>query len=197
MQCRNHPDREAKHFCTGCSAALCGDCAEETKPGTYHCFQCAMLTSVSEGGTQMLDRREKIVQEKIKEKRKWGPFRYFIVASCALIAVMWGVIFFGGEKAPAGSANIANNPRAFLFMVDSAVKRYAHYEKGGYPERLSDLVPKYLRIDQGRLDSLSTLSYKRDPNEGYFLSIAKKAPGESAVVLSPKGVQYGSEGGGV
>ncbi len=196
MQCRNHPDREAKHFCAGCSAALCGDCAEETKPGTYYCFQCAMLTSVSEGGTQIQDRREKIVQEKTKEKRKWGPFRYFIVASCALVAVMWGVILFGGEKAPAGSANIASNPRAFLFLVDSAVKRYAHYEKQGYPERLSDLVPKYLRIDKGKLDQLNLLSYLKDAREGYLLSLAKKTQGDD-VVLSPKGVRYGSEGGGV
>jgi len=197
MQCKNHPEREAKHFCTGCSAALCEDCAEETKPGTYHCFQCAMLTSVSEVGSQIQDRREKIVQEKRKEKSKWGPFRYFIVASFVLIAVMWGVILFGGEKAPAGSANIANNPRAFLFMVDSAVKRYAHYEKGAYPERLSDLVPKYLRIDKERLDQLNVLSYKKDPGEGYLLSIAKKVPGESDVVLSSKGVHYSSAGGGV
>jgi hypothetical protein len=197
MRCRNHADREAKHFCTVCGVPLCKDCVEETRPGTYHCFQCAMLTSVSEGGSQIQDRREKIVHEKLKERRKWGPFRYFLIVSAVLIAVMWGVIFFGGEKAPAGSANIAENPRAFLFMVDSALKRYAHYEKAGYPERLTDLVPKYLRVGKGSVDQLRLFSYQKDPNEGYVLSLAKKAPGEKTVVISAKGVQYISEGGGV
>lgn len=198
MQCKNHADREAKHFCTGCGVPLCDDCAEETKPGTYHCFQCAMVTSVSEGGTQILDRRERVVEEKLKgKKRKWGPFRYFLLVAVALIAVMWGVILFGGEKAPAGTTNIAGNPRAFLFMVDSAVKRYAHYEKAGYPNNLTDLVPKYLKIGKGSLDVLRLLSYQKNSKEGYLLSLAKNPPGEKPVVLSPKGIQYGQESGGV
>lgn len=197
MFCKTHPGRKAEHFCADCGIPLCAECAEETKPGIYHCFQCAMLTSVSEGGTQILDRRDRAVEERFKEKKKWGPFRYFIVSTSVLIVVMWGVILFGGEKAPSGSANLASNPRAFLFMVDSSIKRYAHYEKKGYPEQLSTLVPKYLRIDKKSLDQLSLLSYRKDPKEGYTLSLAKKIPGEKAVVLSPRGIQYESEGGGV
>jgi hypothetical protein len=153
-----------------------------------------MLTSVSEGGTRIQDRREKAVEEKLKEKKKWGPFRYFVLSAAVLILVLWGVIFFGGEKPPANATNIASNPRAFLFMVDSSIKRYAHYEKKGYPERLSDLIPKYLRLKSQ--DPLSLLSYRKDPKEGYGLSLAKKTPGEKAIILSPQGIRYESESGG-
>jgi len=197
MQCKNHADRPARHFCASCGIPLCADCAEESKPGIYHCFQCAMLTSISDGGTRIQDRKERAVEGKLKERKKWGPFRYFTLSSAVLILVMWGVILFGGEKPPAATTNLASNPRAFLFMVDSSIKRFAHYEKKGYPEELSDLVPKYLRMDNGSRDDFRLLSYQKDPKEGYRLSLAKKAPGEKVVILSPKGVQYESAGGGV
>jgi hypothetical protein len=155
-----------------------------------------MLTSVSEVGTKIQDRRERASEEKLKEKKKWGPFRYFVLSSSVLILVLWGVILFGGEKPPSTATSIASNPRAFLFMVDSSIKRYAHYEKKGYPEQLSDIVPKYLRMDNKNLHQLRLLSYQKDPKEGYTLSLAKKTPGEKTVVLSPKGVQYESVGGG-
>jgi hypothetical protein len=156
-----------------------------------------MLTSVSAVGTKIQDRRERAVEEKHREKKKWGPFRYFILSSSVLILVLWGVILFGGEKAPAAATDPATNPRAFLFLVDSSIKRYAHYEKKGYPETLSDLVPKYLRMGTQSVDRLQLFSYRKDPKEGYRLSLAKKTPGEADVVLSPKGVRYESAGGGV
>ncbi len=197
MKCKNHSNREAAHFCASCGTPLCGDCAEESKPGVFHCFQCAMLASVSEVGTQIQDRREKAVEERLKGKTKWGPFRYFVLSSSVLILVFWGVILFGGEEAPTGAVNLAGNPRAFLFMVDSSIKRYAHYEKKGYPEQLSELVPKYLRMDKRKMDQLQLLSYRKDPKEGYILTLANKAPGDMIVVLSPKGVQSRTSGGGV
>lgn len=192
MQCKNHANRQAEHFCAGCGIPLCGDCAEETKPGQYHCFQCAMLTSVSEVGTKIKGRREKAAEEKekFKEKKKWGPFRCFVLCSSVLILVMWGVIFFGGEKAPAGTTDFTSNPRAFLFMVDSSIKRYAHYEKKGYPKKLEDLIPKYLPLRKEKSVHLDLLSYQTDAVEGYRLSLARVKSGEMLVILTPKGVEY-------
>lgn len=195
MQCKIHSNRQAKHFCASCGTPLCGDCAEESKPGIYHCFQCAMLSSVSEGGSQMQDRREKAVEERLKEKKKWGPFRYFILSASVLIVVLWGVIFFGGERVPEGATNLANNPRALLFLVDGSIKRYAYYEKKGYPEKLTDLVPKYLRMDERNIGQLQLLSYQRETKDGYSLSLARKTPGEMTVVLSAKGVETRPSGG--
>jgi hypothetical protein len=156
-----------------------------------------MLTSVSDGTTRIQDRKERAIEGKLKEKKRWGPFRYFVLSSSVLILVFWGVILFGGEEAPVAATNLSSNPRAFLFMVDSSIKRYAHYEKKGYPEKLTELIPKYLRIDSRNLDRLQLLSYKKDPNQGYRLSLTKTTPGEPAVMLSPKGVQYEPAGGGV
>jgi len=147
-----------------------------------------MLTSVSEVGTKIKDRREKAAEERLTEKKKWGPFRYFILVSTVFIAVMWGVILFGGESIPAGAADVTSNPRAFLFMVDSSVKRFAHYEKS-YPKELKYLVPKYLRMRKENVPQLNLLSYQTDSQDGYHLSLAKTKPGEMVIILTSKGIQ--------
>ena len=193
MQCKTHPNRLAEHFCAGCGIPLCSDCSEEVKPGQFYCFQCAMLTSVSAVGTTIKDKRVKAADKKEKEegKKKWTPFRYFVVVAAVFILVMWGVILFGGQQAPAGTADFANQPRVLLFMVDSSIKRYAHYEGNQYPAKLSDLIPKYMRLQEKDLPQLQNLSYERDQALGYRLSFAKPKPGEK-IVITAKGVRYES-----
>ncbi|MBP1741146.1 MAG: hypothetical protein H6Q48_3439 [Deltaproteobacteria bacterium] len=193
MQCKTHPNRRAEHFCAGCGIPLCSDCSEEVKPGQFYCFQCAMLTSVSAVGTTIKDKRVKAADKKEKEegKKKWTPFRYFVVVAGVFILVMWGVILFGGQQAPAGTADFASQPRVLLFMIDSSIKRYAHYEGNQYPAKLSDLIPKYLRLQEKDLPQLQNLSYERDQALGYRLSFAKPKPGEK-IVITAKGVRYES-----
>jgi len=198
MQCKNHPDRPAEHFCAGCGIPLCVECAEETKPGEFYCFKCAMLVSVSAVGTTVRGKKERLAEKREKEKgkKKWTPFRCFVLISSVMILVMWGVILFGGQKAPAGAADLAGQPRVFLFMVDGALKRYAHYEDGRYPTGLGDLIPKYLSLRQEELPLLDTLAYARDPSAGYRLSLAKPRPGEMNLIISPKGIKYETPVGG-
>ena len=198
MQCKNHPDRRAEHFCSGCRIPLCADCAEETKPGEYYCFQCAMLVSVSAVGTTIKGKREKTAEhkEKAKEKKERTPFHYFVMVSSVMILVMWGVILFGGQKAPAGATDLGNQPRVLLFMVDGAIKRFAHYEGSQYPAQLAELVPKYLSLRADDFSHLDKLSYIRDPSLGYRLSLAKPKPGDMNIIISPKGVRYEALPGG-
>ncbi len=196
MQCKNHPDRQAEHFCSSCRIPLCADCAEETKPGEYYCFKCAMLVSVSAVGTSIKGKREKFAEHKAKEKKKKTPFHYFVMVSSVMILVMWGVILFGGQKAPAGAADLGNQPRVLLFMVDGALKRFAHYEGNKYPIQLVDLIPKYLPIRKEDIPLLDIVSYTPDPSLGYRLSLAKPRPGDMNVIISPKGVRYESLPGG-
>ena len=190
MQCKNHPNRRAEQFCVNCGIALCNDCTEEVEPGEYYCFECAMIHSVSKIGTSLIDKRKKSAEKKLKEKKKRGPFQYFIVVSSVLILVMWGVILFGGQKAPARTGSFAKNERVLLFMVDSAIKRYAHYEGNKYPEELYNLAPKYLPMREDQLYHLNKLSYQRLPKEGYLLSLANPKPGEMEITISPKGIKY-------
>jgi hypothetical protein len=196
MQCKNHPDRRAEHFCSGCRIPLCADCAEETKPGEFYCFQCAMLASVSAVGTSIKGKREKIAEHKAKEKKKRTPFHYFVMVSSVMILVMWGVILFGGQKAPAGAADLGNQPRVLLFMVDGALKRFAHYEGNRYPSQLTELIPKYLSLRQDDIQLLDKVSYVRDPSLGYRLSLAKPKAGDMNIIISPKGVRYETLPGG-
>jgi hypothetical protein len=158
-----------------------------------------MLVSVSAVGTTMKGKRERLAEkrEREKEKKKWAPFHYFVVISSVMILVMWGVILFGGQEAPAGAADLAVQPRILLFMVDGGLKRYAHYEDQ-YPARLIDLVPKYLSLGREELPLLDTLAYARDPESGYRLSLERPEPGEMNLVISPKGIQYetSTRGGG-
>ena len=190
MQCKNHPERQAEHFCASCGIPLCADCAEETDSGESHCFQCAMFQTVSGVGSSLQDRREKAVEKKLEDKKKWGSFQYFLVASGALVVVMWGVILLGGQKAPASHADFAKNHRVLLFMVDGAIKRFAHYQGNQYPEKLEDLIPKYLSLREEDRVHLALLSYERDPKVGYRLFLTNPKPGELRISISPKGIEY-------
>jgi hypothetical protein len=197
MQCKNHPDRQAEHLCASCGIPLCGECCEESKPGKFYCFKCAMQTSVSDGGTTIKDKREKYaeIKEKKEGKKKWTPFRYFIVVCSVFILVMWGIILFGGEKPPTGPAEFLNQPRVLLFMVDGAVKRFAHFEGGQYPTELTDLIPKYLALSKLEIPHLNQLIYVRNANIGYRLSLANPKAGEMNITISPKGIKYESSSG--
>jgi hypothetical protein len=172
-----------------CGIPLCDDCAEESRPGEYYCFGCAMLHSVSEAGDSLIRKREE-ANEKRRKKKKWGPFQFFVLVSSVLILVMWGVILFGGRRPPGGGGDFVKNERTFLFTVDSAIKRYAHYEGNRYPEDLSQLIPKYLPLGEDQSHHLTRLSYKRVPKQGYLLSLANPKPGEVAITISPKGIKY-------
>lgn len=196
MQCKYHTDRRAEHFCSACGIPLCRDCAEESDPGVFYCFQCAMLQSVSDAGTTIKDQRETARERKLKKKKKWGPFQYFVVASSVLILVMWTVILFGGQEAPEGRADFANQPRLLLFMVDSSLKRFAFYEGNRYPDKLADLIPRYLAFGENELPLLDTLKYRKDSQAGYFLSMAKPIPGQMNMTISPKGITFEPPAGG-
>ena len=190
MQCKNHPERTAEHFCGSCGIPLCEDCVEETASGERYCFQCAMFQTVSGVGSSLQDKREKAAEKKLEDKKKWGPFQYFLVASSALVVVMWGVILLGGQKTPASRGDLSKNTRVLLFMVDSAVKRYAHFEGDQYPQELSELIPKYLQLSKEELHLLQRLSYEIDPAEGYRLEPRSTKPGEMRVVLTSHGISY-------
>ena len=136
MQCKHHPGRKADHICISCNAPICSECTEEIKQGSYACFQCAMLHSVSEVGSDLLDKHDQAVEKKIRQKKKWGPFQFFLIVSSVLVLVMWGVIIFGGQAAPKGTVEFAKKGRVLLFMVNGALARYARYEGNKYPETL-------------------------------------------------------------
>jgi len=193
MKCNNHPNREAIHFCASCGIPLCDDCVEEPKPGQFFCFQCAMVQAVSGAGTSLKGKHEKHAEKELEGKKVWGPFQYFIVLSSVVIVVMWGVILFGGPEAVSGQQiDFDKNKRVFLFMVDNSIKRYAYYQKKQYPEKLIDLVPKYLRLKEEDLIQLNKFKYSLDPQAGYELSYAKPPPGEMNIIISSKGIRYES-----
>ncbi len=196
MQCRHHPDREAEHFCAGCGIPLCSECAEETRTGSFYCFQCALRQSVAEGGTKIQDQRENAKRSKAAAKRKIGPFHYFVLCSSVLIFAMWGVILFGGQDPPGTTADFENQPRVLIFMVDSSLKRYAHYEGKKYPEQLADLVPKYLSLGGNESFLLKKLVYSPDPVVGYRLSFAEPQSEAMHMTLTPDGIRVAPQTGG-
>jgi hypothetical protein len=196
MNCNYHPDRKAEFFSTSCNAPLCRECAEMSASGEPYCYECAMLHSLTAVGTSIKERKDKGEKRKEQKKKRRGPFGYFVIVSTVLIAVMWGVIIFGGQPAPQRSADLSKKGRVLLFMVDGALKRYAHYEGDMYPIQLSELVPKYLSLQKEELGYLETLSYKRDPKLGYRLSIAKPRSGEINVILTPQGLEYSAPSSG-
>jgi len=130
-----------------------------------------MIQPVSEVETSIKEKRE---HEENKKKKKWAPFRYFVIVSSVLILVMWGYIVFGGQELPPPTITVDYGKQAtvLLFTVDGALKRYAHYEGNKYPERLTDLIPKYLSLQGEQILHLKQLAYQLDPKTGYRLYLA-------------------------
>ena len=192
MQCKNHPDKQATRFCVACEIPLCDDCAEESEPGRYYCFKCAMMTSVSAVSATIRDKKERTADGRAKVKKKLTAFHYFIILTSTLILTMWGFILFGGQEFPdfEGNVNLAGNTRVLLFMVDGGIKNYAHANGNIYPQRLPDLVPDYLSIGSDQLRHLALLSYQEDPKIGYRLFLANPKPGEMHIIISADGIQY-------
>jgi len=194
MECKNHRDRQAEYFCVSCNAPLCSECVEEVRPGVYACFQCAMLQSVSDVGSTIVDNKEMVEEKKALKKKAWGPYRYFLVVSSVLILAMWGVIIFGGKPVPEQTAATFDKPKAgrvLLFLVNGSINRYAHYEGNRYPENLKDLVPRYLQLKKNQLSLLKNFLYFRDPDPGvgYRLSLAHVRKGEMRIILTAGGVR--------
>ncbi len=194
MQCKHHQDRQAEHFCVGCNAPLCSECVEEVRPGVYACFQCAMLQSVSQVGSKIVDKKERVEEKKAEKNKAWGPYRYFLIVSSVMILAMWGVILFGGKPAPeltASTFDKAKAGRVLLFLVNGSINRYAHYEGNRYPKNLKDLVPKYLQLKNHQLPFLDNLKYVRDPDPSvaYRLSLAHVKAGEMRITLTAGGVR--------
>lgn len=190
MKCKNHPDREAAQICSSCNIPICDSCAEEVTPGQFFCFNCAMLQAVSTVGTSIADKKSKEAEELGKARKRWGPFHYFVIASCVVISVMWAIILLGGEDAPGKKIDYAKQERVFLFMIDSSIKRYHNYEGKKYPERLIDLIPKYLRMADEDIHHLDRLAYQNDKSGGYNLSLANPKPGSLSIILSSQGIKY-------
>ncbi len=190
MKCKHHPNRDAEHYCASCGIPICSDCVEEVKRGEYYCFQCAMFQTVSGVGSSLKEKKERASDKKAEKKIKLGPFHYFLIMCSVMIIVMWGVILFGGKKPLGKSLDVDKNPRVFLFMVDSAIKRYNHYEGNKYPEKLVDLVPKYLALGDDNISHLDKFNYQLDENKGYTLSPAKTKFGDMKITMSAKGITY-------
>jgi len=153
-----------------------------------------MVRQISEVGSKLSEKRSKA--EEKKRRKRWGPFQYFLVVSSVLIVVMWGVILLGGQPAPASKVNLAKGGRVLLFMVDAAIKRYAHYEGHRYPESLSELVPRYLAFKGPERAYLNQLSYRKDPVKGYRLTLLYPKKGEMNLILTARGIEYHSSAGG-
>jgi len=158
-----------------------------------------MLHSVSAVGNGLTEKQVKADEKRAKKKKKWGPFHYFLTVSSTLILVMWMVIIFGGQKAPEKTGIVLERGKAnrvLLFLVDGALKRYAHYEGDRYPETLTDLVPEYIQMREDQTHLLKRLSYVRTPRTGYELSIAEPGKDDMKIMLTPKGLKYTEPSGG-
>jgi hypothetical protein len=133
---------------------------------------------------------ERVGNEGQDQKRgnNWGLFHLFVLISAALIIALWGVIIRGGEPPPLKTAYVVERPVVLLFLVDTAVKRYAHYESGRYPEQLPELLPRYLPVPKEEFSCLDTLSYSTDPTGGYRLALTDRNTGDVMIMLSPQGI---------
>ena len=123
-----------------------------------------------------------------KKEKGWGLFHLSVLICSALIVALWGVIIRGGEPPPPRTAYVVERPTVLVFLVDTALKRYAHYESGRYPDQLPELLPRYVRLRDEEFPYLKTLSYSTDPTGEYRLALLDRGTGDAIITLSPQGI---------
>ena len=146
--CRNHPDREAPHSCTGCGGPFCDACVVRFEKLLF-CEACKAryLAGVDDaprpgrGGAPAKARREPRARGQGRTTLHWllggAALAFsvvFLIVIVAALAGPWQTLSRDRRLASAFDG---------LVHVGAALERY-RTDKGRYPESLDALVPTYL-----------------------------------------------------
>lgn len=72
MQCKFHPQKEARNFCAMCGHPLCDECSQAIMLGEYYCYSCSLS----------------ITKPPPVEKKPWIPAKYVIIIIVLLVVIM-------------------------------------------------------------------------------------------------------------
>ena len=141
--CTNHPDRAAPSVCAGCSRPFCDGCLVRFEK-LLLCETCKgrFLAGVDDRPIAPRDPKRAARSEAPRGR----PLHWILGSIALLFSFGFGLVIIAALAEP-WQAFSADRKLATAFdrlvLVGAALERY-RVDAGRYPEKLGDLVPKYL-----------------------------------------------------
>ena len=178
MICENHPDRVAATRCLNCNNPLCDQCAIFMEDGSIMCDRCSLLAILQQ---KHKTSRDKLVARKEKRsiqearKRRWAHIQKYIPLVLVFVLSSLILIFFQRGYLPINQeVALSEHPDALFIIIDEAIQAYSGDHEGLVPDRLVDLLGKYLPSKKVRKINLRKFSYAKNSPHSYKL-IMKQA----------------------
>jgi len=174
MKCINHPDKDATTQCLVCKTPLCDDCAIPVESGGFKCTNCTLRTTIEEMSQIRKEKRKgkelKRVDQGEAKKRKRLYRRILIPISLGIVIGIVELFLYFGSSIPESEKFIASEePTVTAIIIDAAIRDYAQGHGGNFPQRLDELLGKYISPDKITPRDLEDFHYRRISPRSYEL----------------------------
>ncbi len=172
MKCTYHPQKEAVNKCSMCKKPLCAECGEQEAGANVLCTRCAALSAaqaavIGEEERQTKQEEKRITAAKKRKKPHAGMIAVLIAAAIVLLA---NVYMYIGPGAPVlDEFDPGKHPVLAADLINDGIEDYAEDHGGQFPEKLTDLLEKYLPYEKITPAVLDIFSYTRFSPTSYEL----------------------------
>ena len=175
MKCENHSDRIASQSCQNCNTSLCDPCAIYMENGSVMCDRCSLLAILKQQhqGTEDKLFAKKEYRLKVTEKRKRQDFiRKTVLYTFVLVVAFVSLRVFHQLNMPKNEEiNLSEHTDVMLYILDQAIHDYIQDNSGELPNRLADLIGRYLPAEKVDRRTLAGFSYKKGTPPSYRLRL--------------------------
>lgn len=173
MKCTYHPDANAQAHCSVCRAPLCAQCANQEEDNTFLCDMCAMRETILAAGERLQakieDKKLESIEKKERKKKQTNLRKLIPVAIGIVIAMAELFLYFRVSTNEGERFNPDQNPAPVSVVIDQAIREFSRDHGGEVPQRLEDLLGKYLPPDRIGPGALQAFYYTRRSPYSYEL----------------------------
>jgi len=180
MKCIYHPDKDAIVQCSRCRSPLCEQCAIPEGNESFICRRCAALKAGQDAHEASKDACEEINQhleekeykrqiEEAKKKRLPYLMRLALISLAVGIIIVNLFLYFGSSIPELKEFTASEQPVVTAIIIDEAIRDYAEDHGGNFPQRLDELLGKYISPDVVMPKDLEDFHYRRISPNSYEL----------------------------
>ena len=195
MKCENHSDRIASQSCQNCNTSLCDPCAIYMENGSVMCDRCSLLAILKQQhqGTEDKLFAKKEYRLKVTEKRKRQDFiRKTVLYTFVLVVAFVSLRVFHQLNMPKNEEiNLSEHTDVMLYILDQAIHDYIQDNSGELPNRLADLIGRYLPAEKVDRRTLAGFSYEKGTPPSYRLRLKPNIDDPMAgIVFTDEGFEF-------
>ena len=194
MKCENHSDRIAAQRCQNCSTPLCDQCAINMENGSVMCDRCSLLSILKQQHQESQDKllAKKEYRLRIAEKNKRQVFiRKTVLYTFVLVVAFVSLRAFHQRNMPKNEEiNLSEHTDVMLYILDQAINDFIQDSSGELPNRLTDLIGRYLPAKKVGRHTLAKFSYEKGTPPSYRLQLKRNIDDPMAgMVFTDEGLE--------